>query len=161
LRRLLISGVFIAGLTAPTVVLLAPAAHANAGITCNKIKGSASSSVSVSSCKPETKATKPSFKTLTASSAVTLATGGTLQWNGGATVTLGQPTFTVYGGNGNPPIPQGACPKKGSQNEYVATAPVVAGDGTVAMTGDTFGPAYICTDKKGHFYLSPGTKIPI
>ena len=160
MRRLLISGVVVAGLTAPTVLLMAPAAHAGAnGIVCNKIKGTAASTTTVSNCAPVNKANKKAFKTLVASS-ISLATGGTMTWNGGATLTIGAPSFTAFGGNGNPPIPAGACPKNGSQNEYIASATVTSGDGVVSVTGDTFS-ANICVDKKGKFYLSPGTKIQI
>ena len=159
MRRLLLSGVAVVGLSVPLVTMIAPAAHANSGILCNKIKGTAASTTTVSNCAPLTKAAKPTHKMLSGSS-IALATGGTLTWNGGAAVTIGAPSVTIYGGAGNPPIPAGQCPKSGSQNEFVASATVTSGDGVVAITGDTFS-ASICTDKHGKFYLSPGTKISI
>ena len=161
MRRLLLSGMAVAGLTVPlATVVMAPAAHANAGIQCNKIKGSAAGSVTVSNCAPEPKTAKKTHKMLVAASALTLGTGGTLTWNGGSTVTISAPTLTTYGGAGNPPIPAGVCPKSGSLSYWVASATVTAGDGVVAITGDTFS-ANICADKKGKFYLSPSSKIQI
>jgi hypothetical protein len=128
------------------VVAMAPSASASSSLTCGKLKGTAAGSVTLSKCSVS-KANKKLYKSLTAPSALSLATGGTLTWSSsGKTVSFGTPV------DGTPP---NACGSKAS--EISATGTISAGDGVVTFTGDTFS-IFVCEKTKGgKLSLAPGT----
>ena len=162
LRRLLISGVLVIGLSAPTVFLLAPTANANGNGTCVKLSGKVTTNVVISNCPQLTKATKKAYKKLTSqTSLLTFATaGGTFMWSGGATIDISAPTVT------SPPTD--ACPgKAGSTSEFVANNATVtavsdaASGNDPAKVGDAFSATICETNKNGKLKLLPGTKVTI
>ncbi len=131
-------------------VVLAPASNAAVSLTCAKLKGSESGSVSVSKCAVP-KADKKTFKTLSAQNATALATGGTLTWSSsGAHVTISAPHLTSG--------PAGACPSKDTTE--TATGTVAVGDGVVTHNGDTF-KTTVCITSKGKIKNAKGTVVEL
>jgi hypothetical protein len=142
----------VAAVAVPTsiaVVTLAPQAGATVSLTCNKLKGTTSGPVSATKCSVS-KADKKLFKTLTAPSAISLATGGTLTWSSsGETVTIGSPALSSG---------SGGCPKK--DTEEIATGLVTGGTSTVTNAGDTF-RADVCIAGNGKIKLAKGTVVDL
>jgi hypothetical protein len=159
-RTLLVAAVTVGfALPAPAAVIgFAPAANAASSATCSKLKGSAGGSVTVEHCSPVPagKAGK-AFKKLTAPNAGLLEAGGSLTWNGGATVTFGSPTLTTP--------PTNTCKSKTKKGVTTqdsaedATGTVTTGDGAVALTGSTYTIDICIANKGGKLYLQPGTNI--
>ena len=131
-------------------VTLAPAASAHVSLTCAKLSGSESGSVTVKKCAVS-KADKKLYKSLTAANATALATGGTLTWeSSGKHVTVGAPTLSSG--------PAGACPSKDTTE--TATGTVVSGDGVVTHNGDTF-KTTVCITSSGKIKNAKGTVIEL
>lgn len=131
-------------------VTLAPAANAGVSLTCAKLSGTETGSVTVKKCSVP-KADKKLFKSLTAANATALATGGTLTWSSsGDHVTVGAPTLTSG--------PAGACPSKDTTD--TATGTVTIGDGVVTHSGDTF-KTTVCIASNGKIKNAKGTVIEL
>jgi hypothetical protein len=152
MRRLIFVGATVAALAVPTslaVVTLAPQAGATVSLTCAKLKGTTNGPVTATKCSVS-KADKKLFKNLTAPSAISLATGGTLTWSSsGETVTIGTPSL-VSG--------SGGCPKK--DTEEIATGVVTGGSSTVTNAGDTF-RADVCIAGNGKIKNAKGSVIDL
>ncbi|HTT86605.1 MAG TPA: hypothetical protein VMF60_04500 [Acidimicrobiales bacterium] len=86
-------------------------------ITCKKLSGNITGTVTAKTCKKVPKG----YKSFSGDSSA-LATGGTLTWNNGDTVDVGAPTTTDEG--------QGRCKKNWEEEDSTGT---VTGSG-----GDTF-----------------------
>ncbi len=150
MRRILMAAAAATALSVPvaTVVVTSGSspAFAASSLTCKKLTGTATSTVTISKCSPLTKAEKKTYKSATGSSA-SLATGGTITWStSGATTVIGKPTVTSPG--------QGRC-KKGSTEED-ATGTVTGGTAAVTNAGDTFA-ADVCVTSSGALSLVKGT----
>jgi len=143
----------MATLALPVTVVtatMAPAANAGSFLTCAKLKGSESTSVTVSKCAVP-KADKKTFKSLAATNAAALATGGTLTWaSSGDKVTVSAPTLGA--------APAGACPAKDTGE--TATGTVVVGDGVVTHNGDPF-KTTVCISKSGKISAAKGTVVEL
>ena len=132
-----------------TVTAAAPAGAA-VSLTCTKLSGSETGSVTVKKCSVP-KADKKTFKSLTAANATALATGGTLTWaSSGDHVTVGTPVLTS--------APPGTCPSKDTAE--VATGTVTVGDGVVTHNGDTF-KTTVCIAKSGKLKNAKGTVVDL
>ncbi len=152
MRRFIMMVAAVATVAVPTsiaLVVTSPPAFAGVSLTCTKLKGTTNGPVTVKKCSV-TKADKTLYKTLTASSAIDLATGGTLTWSSsGQTVTVGSPTLTS---------PSGNCPAKDS--EELAQGTVTGGSSTITHAGDTF-RAEVCISSKGKISLAKGTVVDL
>ena len=152
MRRLILVGAAVATMAVPTSIAattLAPQAGAAVSLTCAKLKGTTTGPVSASKCSVS-KADKKLFKTLTAPSAISLATGGTLTWtSSGETVNIGSPNL-VSG--------SGGCPTK--DTEEIATGTVTGGTSTVTNAGDTF-RADVCIAGNGNVKNAKGSVIDL
>jgi len=139
MRRLILMVAAVATVAVPTSIALvaqAPPAFASVSLTCAKLKGTTNGPVTAKKCSV-TKADKKLYKTLTAPSAIDLATGGTLTWSSsGQTVTVGSPALSS---------PSGNCPSK--DTEELATGTVTGGTSTITHAGDTF-RAEVCITSK-------------
>ncbi len=153
MRRVIMGVAALATLAVPVgiaTVALAPSAGATVSLTCAKLKGTESGSVAASKCSVVPKADKKAYKTLSGTSAQ-LATGGTLTWNGGATVIVSAPTLSS---------PSGGC-KAGKQTEELATGTVLGGTSVLTHAGDTFRAEVCLTTKNGKVALVKGTTIEL
>jgi len=131
-------------------VTLAPAANAGVSLTCAKLSGTETGSVTVKKCAVP-KADKKTFKSLAATNAAALATGGTLTWaSSGDKVTVSAPTLGA--------APAGACPAKDPGEN--ATGTVVGGDGVVTHNGDPF-KTTVCISKSGKISAAKGTVVEL
>jgi hypothetical protein len=152
MRRLILVVVAVATVAVPTsiaVAALAPQAGAAVSLTCAKLTGTTNGPVSASKCSVSKKDRKL-FKTLTAPSAISLATGGTLTWSSsGETVTIGSPTLNSG---------SGGCPPK--DTEEIATGTVIGGTSTVTNAGDTF-RADVCIAGNGKIKNAKGSVIDL
>jgi hypothetical protein len=152
MRRLLLVVAAVATVAVPSsiaVVALAPPATAAVSLTCTKLSGSVSGPVTVKKCSV-VKADKKLYKTLTATSGIDLASGGTLTWSSsGTTTVIGAPTVTS---------PTGNCPTKDS--EELATGTVTGGSSAVTHAGDTF-RAEVCITSKNKIKLAKGTVVDL
>ena len=158
MRRKLLAAVAVVGFAVPVsvgVIAMAPAAQASSNASCAKVKGAGAGEIEFLKCSPVPKADKKEFKTLSNPSAVALATGGTLTWNGGATVTFGPPTPIT------PPSNPCKSSSKGQDAVEDDSGTITAGDGVVALTGDTFHIELCVSAKNGKFYLAPGTSVSL
>ena len=152
MRRLIMLLAALATVVVPaSIVVLAQAAPANAAVslTCTKLKGTETGSVTVKKCSVS-KADKKLYKSVTAPHALDLATGGTLTWSSsGTTTTVGAPTLTS---------PSGNCPTKDS--EELAVGRVTGGTSAVTHAGDTF-RAEVCITSSGKITLAKGTVVDL
>jgi hypothetical protein len=152
MRRLILVVAAVATVAVPTsiaVVALAPPATAAVSLTCSKLSGTTNGPVTAKKCSV-IKADKKTYKSLTAPSAIDLATGGTLTWSSsGTTTVIGAPTVTS---------PTGNCPTK--DTEELATGTVSGGTSAVTHAGDTF-RAEVCISSKGKIKLAKGTVVDL
>ena len=122
-------------------------AFASSSLSCKKMTGNASSTVTISKCTPLTKAEKKLYKSASGNS-VARETGGTITWSSsGNTTTIGKPTVTSPG--------QGRC-KKGNDEED-ATGTVTGGTAAVTNAGDTFSADVCVNTSTGAIVLVKGT----
>jgi len=153
MRRVIMGVAALATLAVPVgiaTVTLAPAAGATVSLTCAKLSGSETGSVTVKKCSVP-KADKKTFKSLLAANATALATGGTLTWSSsGDHVTVGTPTLSS--------APPGTCPSKDTAE--VATGTVTVGDGVVTHNGDTF-KTTVCIASNGKLKNAKGTVVDL
>lgn len=153
MRRMILMVAALATVAVPTsiaVVTLAPAASAGVSLTCAKLSGSESGSVTTKKCSV-TKADKKTYKELTAPNATALEAGGTLKWSSsGTTTVISKPTLTN--------APAGACPSKDSG--IIATGTVTGGTSAVTHSGDTF-RAEVCISSKGKLKNAKGTVVDL
>jgi len=152
MRRLILVVAAVASVALPTsiaVVTAAPQAGAAVSLTCAKLKGTTNGPVSAFKCSVS-KADKKLYKKLTAPSAISLATGGTLTWSSsGQTVTIGSPTLSGASGH---------CPSK--DTEEIATGTVTGGSSTITHAGDSF-RVDVCISSKGKVSNAKGTVVDL
>lgn len=152
MRRLIMIVAALATMAVPTtiaVVALSSPATAAVSLTCKKLTGSTNGPVTAKKCSV-IKADKKLYKTLSAPSAIDLATGGTLTWSSsGTTTVVGAPTLSS---------PTGNCPKK--DTEELAVGTVTGGSSAVTHAGDTF-QAEVCISPAGKIKLAKGTVVDL
>jgi hypothetical protein len=152
MRRLILVVAAVATVALPTsiaVVAAAPQAGATVTLTCAKLKGTTNGPVTASKCAVS-KADKKLYKKLTAPSAISLATGGTLTWSSsGQTVTIGSPALSSGSGH---------CPSK--DTEEIATGTVTGGTSAVTHAGDSF-RVDVCISSKGKISNAKGTVVDL
>jgi hypothetical protein len=146
--------------TAAAVALLIPAsvvtvaisgtASAASGVTCSKIVGTTSGTVTIEKCTPSA---GKEYKKASAP-ATDLATGGTITWNGKATTTIGD--ATVGGGSS-----QGSCKKGSDEYTFKGTITAASTTGTgIPAKGDAVS-AEACVSSSGKISLVPGTVMDL
>ena len=159
MRRVILGVATLATLAVPVAiatVTLAPAANAGSSLTCTKLKGTETGTVTVSKCSVVS-ADKKTYKSLSGS-ALNLATGGTLTWtSSGATTIVGPPTLST---------PTGGCKatkpgKAPTQTETLATGTVTGGTSAVTHAGDTYRIEICITTKNGKLALVKGTSVSL
>jgi len=160
MRRMVLAAVTVFGFAVPAsiaVVAMAPAAQAASSGSCAKVKGSVAAGLVFSKCTPVPKADKQTYKALTATNIASLATGGTLTWSGGATVTFGLPTLVT------PPTNPCKGPSKKLPQDTIehAVGTVTTGDGVVSQTGDSFSITICISAKNGKIYFPPGANLTL
>ena len=144
MRRLLTTATVAVALTIPAVATLGfggvagaktlPTPTAGSSVVCTKLKFNATANtVSITKCYTATGATSKTFKTLSASPAETLLSGGSLDWaSGPGTIT----TSALTGATAT-----GTCPKADTNSAYSGTidgAPnAPTGTGDPVQAGDT------------------------
>jgi len=148
MRRVMMGVAALAMVAVPVgvaTVTLAPAANATSSITCAKLGGSISGTITIKKCSPKNKL----YKSLSGT-ATLLAGGGALTWApGGQTTIVSAPSTTSPG--------QGAC-KKGNA-EYISTGTVTGGTSTYTHVGDTFHSETCVATKGGKISLLKGTVL--
>jgi hypothetical protein len=153
MRRILMAAAALGALAFPASVALigtSSPAFATSSLSCAKLKGTDTSTVTILKCSPLTKAEKKAYKEATGSS-TELATGGTLTWSGGATTIISAPSTTT--------ATPGAC--KTGDEEVTASGTVTGGTAVVTHTGDDYS-AHICLDlKNGKVSLVKGTTFEL
>lgn len=136
MRRILLAAAAVGALSIPASVAIvgnASPASAASSLSCKKLSGNATSTVTIKKCSPLTKAEKKLYKSASGSSAA-LANGGTITWSpAGTTTVISKPTVTSPG--------QGRCKKNNVEED--ATGSVTGGTAAVTHAGDTFS-ADIC-----------------
>jgi hypothetical protein len=153
MRRILMAAAALGALSIPASVAVigsSSQAFASSSLSCAKLKGTDTSTVTVLKCSPLTKAEKKPYKEATGSS-TELATGGTLTWSGGTTTIISKPSTTTE--------TPGAC--KTGDEEVIANGTVTGGTATVTHAGDSYS-ADICLDlKNGKVSLVKGTTFDL
>jgi hypothetical protein len=153
MRRLLMGVAALTTVALPisvAVVVAAPAANAGVSLTCAKIKGSETGSVTVLKCSVS-KADKKTYKEATVSNAAALVAGGTLHWSSsGATTIVSAPTLSTP--------PAGTCSAKDTAER--ATGSVTGGSSAVTHAGDTF-KATVCISKSGKISEAKGVPVDL
>ena len=152
MRRLVMAASAALALSIPAgAVIVGGAAPAWAGssVMCTGLKGTITTTVTISKCSPSG---GKGYKSASAPSS-SLATGGSVTWSkSGATTTIGNVNTTSPG--------QGPC-KKGS-TEYVFTGTVTAAStsGTgIPAVGDAVSGSACVASKGGKISLAPGTTM--
>ena len=150
-RRVLTLAAVAAAFTIPistaTVVLGGSSpATASSSLSCAKLTGNISTTVTISKCTPLTKAEKKTYKSASASTGV-IASGGALTWSSSGTTTVISAPVTSSG--------PGTCPK--ADTEVTATGTVTGGTAAVTASGDTFYAEVCANNKSGKLSLVKGT----
>jgi hypothetical protein len=135
---------------ATVVVGGAPNAFASSSIQCTGLKGTDTSTVTISKCTPSG---GKGYKTATGT-AVDLATGGNLTWSkSGATTTIGD---TSYG-----EITNTGCSKKDTEYSFTGTVTDASTTGTgIPKVGDS-ASADACIASSGKITLAKGTVMDL
>ncbi len=153
MRRIFLAAAAVGALSIPATVAVvgnAAPAFASSSLTCSKLVGTATGTVTISKCTPLSKADKKLYKAATGSSA-TLASGGAITWSSsGNTTVLNKPAVSSPG--------QGGC-KKGSTEED-ATGAVTGGTATVTHAGDVVS-GRVCLSSTGALTLVKGTTFTL
>jgi len=152
MRRIILALAAASALSIPTAVAVAGSsapAWAASGITCSSAKGTASSTLTIGKCSPETKAQKKTDKSASAP-AVSLATGGTLTWSSSGLTTIFSVTVTSPG--------QGGCKPKNTEED--ANGTVTGGTSDLTHVGDTVS-GRACVSSKGKISLVKGTSFTL
>ena len=128
MRRLLMAATVAAAFAVPAgLVLTSSPASAASSVTCKKLSGTITGTITISKCTP--KAPKGEKDKTLSGQATGLATGGSLTWSpSGKTTTVGKPVTTSPG--------QGKCPT--GWTEYISSGTVTGGTATYTHAGDTF-----------------------
>jgi hypothetical protein len=154
MRRLFTVAAVVVALSIPAsvaTVAVAGPAFAGTGITCTGLKGTITTTVTISKCTPSG---GKGYKTASAP-ATDLATGGNITWkSSGATTTIGDASYS--GGT------QGSC-KKGN-DEYMFTGTVTAASTTgtgIPAVGDAVSATACVETKNGKITLLKGTKMDL
>ena len=147
MRRVMLGVAALAMMAVPVgvaTVTLAPAANAGSSISCTKLSGSISGTITIKKCSPKNKL----YKSL-AGTATLLAGGGALKWSpGGQTTIVSAPSTTSPG--------QGACKPK--HTEYISSGTVTGGTSTYTHAGDTF-HSETCVATNGKIALLKGSTL--
>jgi hypothetical protein len=147
MRRILLMTAAVAAAAIPASVVIvgtSTPAFASYSLTCAKMSGTDTGTVTISKCDVP-KADKKTYKSASGAAAA-LESGGTITWSSsGATTTIAKPTLSSG---------PGTC-KKGD-TEVTATGPVTGGTSTVTSSSDTF-YAEVCVASNGALSLVKGT----
>jgi hypothetical protein len=149
MRRVLLAAATAVALSVPASVAVvgnSSPAFAASSLTCKKLVGKDTSTITVSQCNVP----KGDGKTYAKATgkAASLALGGTLTWSTSKkTTVIGKPTVTSPG--------QGRCAT--GQTEEDATGSVTGGTAVVTKAGDTFAADICLTNSTGAIALVPGT----
>ncbi len=124
------------------------AAAKKSGITCSSLKGTISSTVTISKCSPSGGA---GYKSATAP-AVSLAEGGNITWkSSGATTTVGDSSVSDVTPN--------KCGTKGTEYSFKGKVTAASTKGTgIPAVGNSV-KALACVSSAGAITLLPGTTI--
>jgi hypothetical protein len=148
MRRVMMGVAALAMMAVPVgvaTVTLAPAANAGSSITCGKLSGTITGTITIKKCSPKNK----SYKSLSGT-ATLLAGGGALTWApGGQTTIVSAPSTSSPG--------QGAC--KTGNTEYISTGTVTGGTSTYTHVGDTFHSETCVTTKNSKISLLKGSVL--
>jgi hypothetical protein len=145
---------FLAALAATSLALptavafgVTSSASASSSVTCKKVSGVITGTITIKSCKPKNAADK----TLSGNAGL-LAGGGTLTWApSGDTTVVSSITTTSPG--------QGAC-KTGS-TEFDSTGTVTGGTSTYTIVGDTLSSRTCVSTKTNKISLVKGTTLTL
>jgi hypothetical protein len=160
MRRLLTVAAIAAAISIPASVasvgVVSGTAFASSGVTCAKLKGTISTTVTVSKCSPSA---GKGYKSASAPSA-DLATGGSITWsNSGATTTIGNASYAAVTPN--------VCKKPTDNTEFSFTGTVTAAStsGTgIPAVGDSVS-ALVCVNTEsggsGDISLVKGTTLAL
>jgi hypothetical protein len=144
MRRMFVAVAAAATLAVPAAAFLATSspATASSSVSCKKVTGSISGTITMKSCTPKDKNNKS-----LSGIATQLATGGTLTWS--------PSNGTTIVGNINTTSPgQGGC--KNGSTEYDTTGTVTGGTSTYTHVNDTL-TSRTCVTSKGKLSLVKGT----
>ncbi len=148
MRRVILAVAALAMMAVPvgiTAVSLAPTANAGSSITCAKLSGTITGTITIKKCSPKNN----SYKSLSGT-ATQLASGGKLTWApGGQTTIVSEPSVSSPG--------QGAC--KPNNTEYISTGTVTGGTSTYTHVGDTFHSTDCVSNKNSKIALLKGTVL--
>jgi hypothetical protein len=156
MRRLLTVVAVAAAMSIPAsaavVGFAGTAGAAGSSVQCTSLKGTISGTVTIAKCTPANPNKKVAklYKKATGTSA-SLATGGNITWNGGATTTIGD--ATVGGGSS-----QGPCKKGNTEYTFSGTVTAASTSGTgIPAVGDAINASACVSSKTGKIALAPGT----
>ncbi len=148
MRRVMMGVAALAMMAVPVgvaTVTLVPAANAASSISCGKLSGTVTGTITIKKCSPKNK----SYKSLSGT-ATLLAGGGALTWSpGGQTTIVSAPSTTSPG--------QGACKK--NNTEYISTGTVTGGTSTYTHVGDTFHSETCVSTTNSKIALLKGTTL--
>ncbi len=155
MRRILTMVALAATITIPASVAVttlgsAGPAFASSSVTCSKLKGSDSGTVTISKCTPSG---GKGYKSASGTAA-TLATGGNITWKSSkATTTVGDASVTSPG--------QGGCKKGSTEYDFTGKVTAASTSGTgIPAVNDTVS-ARACVTSKGALSLVKGTVMDL
>jgi hypothetical protein len=125
-------------------------ATAASSVQCTSLKGTITGTVTIAKCTPVNpdKKTGKAYKKASGASA-SLAAGGNITWNGGATTTIGNASAVSDG--------QGVCKKKTTEFSFTGTVTGASTSGTgIPAVGDVVS-ASACVASNGKISLAPGS----
>ena len=147
MRRFIVAVSAVACIAAGAVGLGGPASAAS-GVSCKTIKGTITTTITITACTPKVPKGADASASAPASS---LATGGTLTWSKSGQTTV--VALTVSGGTS-----QGGCAKKWI--EYDANGTVTGGNSTYTQVGDVVS-ARACVGPTGALKLVAHTVMTL
>jgi hypothetical protein len=153
MRRLLAVAAIATAMSIPASVAtvgFAGPAFAASGVTCTGLKGTDSSTVTISKCTPSG---GKGYKSASGAAA-SLATGGTITWkSSSATTTIGDTSTSSPG--------QGGCKKKSTEYDFTGKVTAASTTGTgIPAVGDSVS-ARACVTSAGKLSLVKGTVMAL
>ena len=127
-------------------VAFSSSAGAASGVTCKKLSGNVAGTIKIKTCSPK----KATYTTLSGAAA-SLASGGTLTWNNGQSITVAAPSNT--GGSG-------PCPKNWTAEASTTTITAQSAGNTYTQVGDVIS-SQSCVSSKGNIKLAKSTTLSL
>ncbi|HXQ62375.1 MAG TPA: hypothetical protein VN796_08570 [Acidimicrobiales bacterium] len=121
-------------------------AGASSGVTCKKVSGKITSTVTIKKCSPK----KATYTKLTGNGSA-LAGGGTLTWNNGQTLTIAAPTLVTG---------SGTCPAADTKQGFTTTITSQSAGNTYTQVGDVVAGT-VCISGAGALKLASGTTLSL